>query len=412
MIFYRIINCKRFEYFIEDEESVIVEVFVYENNELIYSTKTHMMKNFLYFVELLSCFFDKKVIIKFNNQNIEFNIDGLEKSESFKIKMQKYSKYLKFENIVEYNQYLNFDKNSIIIKATNIFENDIINFETSYQKIKKEEFIIIKNINNDNLSSWLNKIEEYEIKLPQFYFEIIQLDFDKNINNLIKITYKNYKQLVVIITHNGGKMLLDLLKDVNYFNIQNNEVCIVDNLSTDKKHIEYLETLKTLGYKILFNLNDTYEIGGFKLAIDTFKSEYWYFFQDSIRLKQNIFEIVRPKLTIKNVYTLLTFNIPSLSYKDFVMEFLTKNYQQIEYKNGILGCMFFAKDEVIQLIESSLILPKNKKESMAMELGISILLERYNIEIIGLDVFDDRANTNAGFDTYTFFKKIAMSSYR
>lgn len=50
---------------------------------------------------------------------------------------------------------------------------------------------------------------------------------------------------------------------------------------------------------------------------------------------------------------------------------------------------------------------------MYMELGLGVIFDKYNIDIIGLDVFDQRAgNTTKSFAGYPFFTKIIMSKNR
>jgi hypothetical protein len=138
-------------------------------------------------------------------------------------------------------------------------------------------------------------------------------------------------------------MLLNLLNDINKFNIKNNEMWIVDNISTDESHLEKLIFLEKLGYNILYNKNDSYEIGAFKIAYENFKSDIWVLLQDSIRIKEDVFNMIIPYLTNSNIYTFLTFYLPNLINQEFVYKKLYEqfNNNNLTFKKGIFGNMFF-----------------------------------------------------------------------
>ncbi len=90
------------------------------------------------------------------------------------------------------NKYLDFKFDIIIEDGLHTFNSNVTFFENSYHKLKHNGIYIIEDINNDEIVNWLNKFDEYEIKFPQFNFEMICLECDLNKmdNNLIKITYK------------------------------------------------------------------------------------------------------------------------------------------------------------------------------------------------------------------------------
>jgi len=90
------------------------------------------------------------------------------------------------------NKYLDFDIDIIIEDGLHTFDANITFFENSYHKLHKNGIYIIEDINSNEIVNWLNKFEEYEIKFPQFNFELLFLDCEYNRidNNLIKITYK------------------------------------------------------------------------------------------------------------------------------------------------------------------------------------------------------------------------------
>jgi hypothetical protein len=133
----------------------------------------------------------------------------------------------------------------------------------------------------------------------------------------------------------------------------------------------------------------------------------WFFLQDSIRVKQNIFEEITPKLTDKNVYTFLTFNDQRILFNPGVSEFLMEQFQKNSYRLGIFGNMFFAKNSVVQSVKNDWVITTNKLYNNCMEIGLGVIFDRHNIEIIGLDVYDERINVFDGSTLYPFFDKIA-----
>ena len=215
--------------------------------------------------------------------------------------------------------------------------------------------------------------------------------------------------MVVIATYNGKNFLIDLLGDIKSYNIPNNEVCIVDNNSNDLHHIEYLKTLIPKGYNILFNPKGGYAPGAFKLAFETLKSDVWFCFQDSIRIDENIFKIITPKLTNKNVYTFITFYNQDYIFVPGIYHYLFTNYGTVDYKLGLMGSMIFAKDEVVQLVKNDWAIPTYKLEDCAAEIGTGIIFERHGIEIIGMEISDERLMNyfHKGVATYPSFRKLA-----
>lgn len=211
--------------------------------------------------------------------------------------------------------------------------------------------------------------------------------------------------MIVIATHNGENVLPNLLGDIKSFNIPNDNVCIVDNASDSTHQLDFLNTIKDDGYNILYNDVSGYEVGAFKSAIDHFTSDVWFCLQDSLRLRENIFEMVEDKLTNNNVYTLLTFET-YIHDGGLYMDFLKRNYNTEYYSKGIFGNNIFAKDSVIQLVKNEWIIPTCKLESEAMERGLSVVFDNHKIDIIGIDKLDRSGRLFGGADLYPFFKKV------
>jgi len=211
--------------------------------------------------------------------------------------------------------------------------------------------------------------------------------------------------MIVLATYNGKKFLEGLLDDIKSFKIFNEDVCIVDNNSTNKDHLEYLIKLKNENYNILYNKRGGYDIGAFKYALDNLKSDVWFCMQDSIRLKQDIFSYVTPLLTNKNVYTILT--VPPGLYDNVDDRmFLSLHYKTTQYSSGMFPSSYFALDEVMQKVKNDWYIPTNKIESMGMERGMCVVFDKYGIEIKGLGVYNSTRTGDSTKNGYPFFYKI------
>lgn len=208
--------------------------------------------------------------------------------------------------------------------------------------------------------------------------------------------------MIVIATHNGKSHLSKLLGDLQQFGIFNKDICVVDNQSTDKSHLNYLDELNVNTYKVLYNPESTYELGAYKYALDNLKSEYWFCMQDSVRIKTNIFEVVTPLLTDKNVYSFLTYECGAWDNSADI-EFLMRNFGTTQYSRACFPSSYFAKNYVMQKVKKYWILPTNKIECMAMERGASIIFDRAGIEIKGLGEYEPTKSGDP--DGYIFFSK-------
>jgi len=209
--------------------------------------------------------------------------------------------------------------------------------------------------------------------------------------------------MIVIVTHNGEKCLKNLLSDINNFNIPNNKVCIVDNLSTNEIHLQYLQDIQKVGYNILYNPKSTYEVGAFKYALENLHDDVWFCMQDSIRLKEDIFSSVIPKLTEKNVYTFLTL-APGIFDDINDRRILSMNFGTMKYSKGIFGCSMFALDSVFQKVKNDWFIPSNRTEAAACERTLSVVFDRHEIEIKGLGIYDPPKTSDP--DGYSFFSKV------
>ena len=124
--------------------------------------------------------------------------------------------------------------------------------------------------------------------------------------------------------------------------------------------------------------------------------------QDSVRIKQDIFSYIAPKLDDKNMYTFLTF--PCGLYDDSNdRTFTLTHYGTTTYTYGCFPHSYFATNNVFQKVKEEWVLPKNKIENCGMERGAAIIFDKYNIKINGLGVYTP--NESGDPDAYPFFSK-------
>lgn len=209
--------------------------------------------------------------------------------------------------------------------------------------------------------------------------------------------------MIVIATHNGKNYLKDLLSDIKSFNIPNNKVCIVDNLSTNQSDLEYLEQLKKEDYNILHNPKSTFELGAFVYATNILKDGVWFSMQDSIRIKEDIFSYVIPKLTLNNIYTFLTFTYAKYDNNDD-RRFLMSRYGTMKYSKGVYASSIFALDEVVEKVKNDFVIPQNKIDAAGSERGVAVVMDKHNIEINGLGEYLPEKTSDP--NGYSFFQKI------
>lgn len=194
--------------------------------------------------------------------------------------------------------------------------------------------------------------------------------------------------MIVIPTYNGRDHLINLLTDIQEFDIPNDKVCIVDNKSTNIGHLEYIEDLKKSGYNVLYNTHATYELGAFKFAIDNgIIDDNYALFQDSIRLNTDVINYVFNKLDDNTVYTLANFEAYKYDSPNDRM-YLAINYGTGNYSTGLLGSMFFINHNALQKVKDQWKLPRNKIDSMGTERALATIFDKNGINIIGLEKYD------------------------
>jgi len=208
--------------------------------------------------------------------------------------------------------------------------------------------------------------------------------------------------MIVIVTHNGNQCLIDLLSDISKYE-QNNNICIVDNKSTDINHLKFLKQKEDEGYNVLYNPKDNYVLGAYKYALENLKSDVWYFLLDSLRIKHDVFSYVRPLLTENNIYALITAH-PGLYENQDVITYLLNKHINYSYNKMLTFNTFFSLDSVVRKVKDQWPLPTNKFEDMCTEIISSIIFDKNNIEIKSIYEFEPELSSDP--NAYYFFYKI------
>jgi hypothetical protein len=215
--------------------------------------------------------------------------------------------------------------------------------------------------------------------------------------------------MIVIATNNGKRNLFELLENLKEFSF-GRKVCIIDTGSTDPESIDYLKELKEdNSYNFEIEIHQTpykgYDTGAYIYAINNIKAERYYFFQDSLRIKnKNFFNLIDKKLSPGKVVPLITFEGNLYDYPEQV-EFCIKNFGSFEFERGIFGPMFsILSEDALKIDKKFLVYPTNKSLQMGMERGWAVIFRKYNFKVDSLE--GDYDFTKLISDRYVNFKKI------
>lgn len=214
--------------------------------------------------------------------------------------------------------------------------------------------------------------------------------------------------MIIIATNNGKHYLLDLLSDLERFEVKY-EISVIDTQSSDQESLNFLEELKNNNpYNLKINVYQTpyrgFDTGAYIYAINNFNSDVFYFMQDSMRIKtSNYFEAINNTLNEGNVASLLSF-APGFWDNQEQKDFCDRCFESTDYDSGIFGPIFSVRREHIEKIDKKyLIYPSNKLEQMAMERGWSILFKKYGIPIKSIQGEHNR--DMLFMDSYDMFQK-------
>lgn len=192
--------------------------------------------------------------------------------------------------------------------------------------------------------------------------------------------------MIVIATNNGHEYLKNLLNSMEHMDLCGEDLLIVDTMSDNQYHLDFLSNVKQLYPHLNINVVKTpyrkFDTGAYVYAYKNFHSENYVFLHDSITIKDNSF--------IKVVIELLkNYDVISFSCFDFAgygddewRQFFNKNTGKEKYEIGIFGPMFSCKKSVLDKIElEKLELPNTKNQQACFEGIWPVIFEQNSIEV-------------------------------
>ena len=185
-----------------------------------------------------------------------------------------------------------------------------------------------------------------------------------------------------------------ILNKLNEFN--KIDVLIVDTNSNNNNVIDFYNMLdkNKFNYKIYFDRveTDCYDSGAYIHSFKKYKSDFFYFFQDSIEfINEDIFNDINKLLNIYDVVALSPF--PLLFDNKEQVDWITSNLPISEIMKvsnrrmyGIFGPMFFIKRKTLEKIPDNwLVYPTIKNQAMAMERKWSIMFNILDFKTVYLE---------------------------
>lgn len=222
--------------------------------------------------------------------------------------------------------------------------------------------------------------------------------------------------MIVITTFNGKNYLERLLEELSKLNLHGHSVLIIDSGTNEIESIDYLNFLKKNKNNFNFNITvdkthfPNYDSGVIHHALKYYDDSSYIFIHDSSSIKNEECLLKINNILSNNENSVIPFiifketNWPSEEQK----EFAEKNYGIKNNDYGIFASMFSITKKTANKIDlETLVLPKNKEESRAMERCWSIIFDKYNINVVPLEGYynhDDVVN-----DKYRYFRKILAS---
>lgn len=196
--------------------------------------------------------------------------------------------------------------------------------------------------------------------------------------------------MIVIITHNGKKYLIDLLSDLNNFNCTL-PISIIDTGSDNDKSLFFLTEVKNifpnLNIEVYKTPEKNREAGAIVYAMKNIKAERYYFLQDSIRILQpSIFREIDKLLQHKTVVTISYFKSNFYDSNE-QRKFVYSLFNSTDYDIGIFGSMFSILKKDIDENYNTLpkVLSQEKWQACGMERGWAVWCKINNIKIVPLD---------------------------
>ncbi len=198
--------------------------------------------------------------------------------------------------------------------------------------------------------------------------------------------------MIVFAVHNMIEKIEFVLEQLNKFN--KIDVLIVDtNSPTDIVKNFFEEKKDSYNFKLLYDKLDVtgYETGAFLHAFKNYKTDRYYFFQDSIEfINTDIFNKIDSLLENYNVVSISPFPLifDNSEQLNWVMSsFNQDELSKLKYKPfGIFGSMFSIKRKDLENIPSKwLNYPTNKLETCGMERKWPIIFSIIGLSVVYLE---------------------------
>lgn len=198
--------------------------------------------------------------------------------------------------------------------------------------------------------------------------------------------------MIVIATNNGHVYLKELLDSMKNIEFCGEQILVVDTISTDDVHLNFLNELNTLYPELNITVTTTpyrkFDTGAYIYAYKNYKSDVYIFLHDSTVVKNNDFiKDVKSHLNTYDVVCYNSFNFMGVGGAEW-NEFFKKNTGEDLYNRGIFGPMFACTKTALDKIDfDKLELPTTKNQQACYEGIWYTLFEKSDSKIFSMDTY-------------------------
>jgi hypothetical protein len=202
--------------------------------------------------------------------------------------------------------------------------------------------------------------------------------------------------MIVIATNNGFVHLKELLDSFCNIDMYDEKILIVDTISTDENHINFLNLTPALYANLDITITKTpyrgFDTGAYIHAYENYESELYIFLHDSIIIKNsNFVKDIKNYLEENDVVSFFCFNFVRCGddeWKKFMKSCTGSEY----YDRAIFGPMFACKKEVLSNINTKeLEIPDNKNKQTAYEAIWMHLFKSINKKVFCLNEYGEES---------------------
>jgi hypothetical protein len=202
--------------------------------------------------------------------------------------------------------------------------------------------------------------------------------------------------MIVIATNNGFIHLKELLDSFCNIDMCNEKILIIDTISTDENHINFLKLIPALYANLDITVTKTpyrgFDTGAYIYAYENYESELYIFLHDSITIKNsNFVRDIKNYLEENDVVSFFCFNFMGYGndeWKEFMKLCTGSEY----YDRAIFGPMFACKKEVLSNINTKeLEIPSNKNKQTAYEAIWMYLFKSINKKVFCLNEYGEES---------------------